>query len=217
MRLRVLLLCGALAIAATGCALQSVIRGDGHVVSESRSVSGFHALSLSGTGLLRLRQTGTESLMLEAESNILPNIETRSDDGRLILGPKPGTRLESTLPIVYMLTVKSVDGLTVSGSGSTDAIDLDNDTLEVILSGSGIVTTAGTVRRQDIKVSGSASYRAEALRSQDVAITVSGAGGGVVHAVRTLDAQVSGSGSVEYVGAPLLTKQISGSSSIRQR
>src|SRR5207249_3387937 len=80
MRIRVLLLSSALAIAATGCALQSVIRGDGHVVSESRSVSGFHAVSLSHTGLLRLRQTGTESLTLEAESNILPNIETRSDD-----------------------------------------------------------------------------------------------------------------------------------------
>ena len=217
MTLRLLLSCTALGIIASGCALETVIRGNGHVVSESRSVTGFHAVSLSGTGLLRLRQTGTESLILEAESNILPNIETRSDDGRLNLRPNPGTRLESTLPIVYTLTVKSVDGLTVSGSGSTDAIDLDNDTLEVILSGSGSVTTAGTVGRQDIKLSGSASYRADSLRSQDVAITVSGAGGAVVHAVRTLDAQVSGSGSVEYVGAPLLTKQISGSGSIRQR
>jgi Putative auto-transporter adhesin, head GIN domain len=217
MRLRVLLVCAALGIAASGCALEGVIRGNGQVVSESRSVGGFHALSLSGTGLLRLRQTGTESLTLEAESNLLPSIETHNDDGRLIMAPAPGTRLEPTVPIVYTLTVKNVDGLTISGAVSTDAIELAGDHLEIILSGSANATATGSVGHQDIKVSGSASYRADELVSQDIAITVSGAGHAVVHAQRSLDAQVSGSGSVEYVGAPLVTKQISGSGSIRQR
>jgi hypothetical protein len=73
------------------------------------------------------------------------------------------------------------------------------------------------LEKAGIHVSGSGSYRAEGLRSQDVAITVSGAGGAVVHAERTLDAHISGSGSVEYIGNPLLTKQLSGSGSIRQR
>jgi hypothetical protein len=217
MRLGALLLCGALGIVATGCRLEPVVRGNGLVVSEARSVSAFHAVSISGTGQLRLRQTGTESLNLEAESNILPQLQTRSEAGRLILGPERGAYLQSTLPITYTLTVKSLDELTISGSGTTDATDLTGDQLEVTLSGSSSVTAAGTVRRQDIQVSGSASYRAEGLRSQDVNVSVSGAGGALVHAERTLDAHVSGSGSVECVGNPLLTKQLSGSGTIRQR
>jgi Putative auto-transporter adhesin, head GIN domain len=217
MKLGAWLVGAALGIATTGCGLEPVIHGDGRLVSEARSVSAFHAVTISGSGQLRIHQTGTESLTLEAESNILPKLETRSQAGRLILGPAPGTRLESALPITYTLAVKSLDGLMMSGSGSSEATDLNSEQLEVILSGSGSVTAAGAVRRQNIQVSGSGSYHAGGLRSEDVTITVSGAGGAVVHAERTLEAYVSGSGWVEYIGDPLLTKQISGSGSLRQR
>jgi len=122
--LSVLLLGAALGIGATGCSLEPVIRGNGLVASEARSVSAFHAVTISGTGHLHPGQIGTESLTVEAESNILRKLETRSEAGRVVLGQERGTRIEPTLPIVYKLTVKDLDGLTISGSGSADATDV---------------------------------------------------------------------------------------------
>jgi hypothetical protein len=172
---------------------------------------------IEGSGRLQIHQTGTESLSVEAESNLLPRLQARVDGGRLMLRPEPGARLAPTQPIIYILTVKNLDTFTISGEGSVDAADLAGERLDVNLSGAGSMKASGSVGRQDVRVSGSASYHTDALRSQDVTISVSGTGGAIVHAEGTLEASISGSGSVVYVGNPAVTKQIAGSGSIRQQ
>jgi hypothetical protein len=65
------------------------IEGSGNVESESRDVSGFDEVDLRGVGNLSIRQTGSESLSVEAEDNVLPKITTEVVNGRLILSPSP--------------------------------------------------------------------------------------------------------------------------------
>lgn len=54
----------------------TVINGSGNSATERREVSDFDSVSLAGDGALVLTQDGTESLVVEADDNILPVIAT---------------------------------------------------------------------------------------------------------------------------------------------
>ncbi len=105
------------------------------VTSESRDVSGFDEVELIGIGNLSIQQTGSESLTVEAEEDVLPEIRTEVADNRLIIGPEPGTTLNTTGPINYTLTVKDLNALKLSGAGSIDAQDISTDNLAVTMRG----------------------------------------------------------------------------------
>jgi hypothetical protein len=107
----------------------------GNVTSESRNVSGFDEVELNGVGNLSIQQTGSESLTVEAEEDVLPKIRTEVENGRLILGPRPGASINTTGPINYKLTVKDLNALEVSGSGDVEAEDIETDELDVTISG----------------------------------------------------------------------------------
>ena len=195
----------------------STIRGSGTVTSESRMVHGFTEVVLSGSGHLVIEQTGTESLTITAEDNILPVLTSEVTGGRLDLGTKPNTAIFTTKPIEYRLTVKDLAGLTVSGSGTAELAQLRSTDLAVTLSGSGTIILGGRVQTQNVTVSGSGSYQADKLVSQAATVNVSGSGAVDVSVSQTLHATVSGSGSIVYSGNPQVEQHISGSGHISKR
>jgi putative autotransporter adhesin-like protein len=194
------------------------IAGSGKIVTEPRTVSGFSAVSLSGSGRVIVEQTGTESLTVTTDDNLLPYIRTEVHGNTLELGTKdPMTNLNPTEDIVFTLTVKKLDDMRISGSGEADVKGLTENQLQVRISGSGDMTGQGTVDDLDLRISGSGSYSGEDLKSKRATVGVSGSGSVIVSASETLDASVSGSGSVEYVGDPRITQNVSGSGSVHRR
>ncbi len=181
-----------------------------NVLEESRDVSGFDEVELGGAGNLIIEQTGSESLTVEAEEDVLPKLTTEVVNDRLIIGPKPGTTVQTTKPINYKLTVEALDALDVSGSGDVEAEGIKTDRLTVTIGGAENVTVGGEADEQEIDISGSGVYRAEDLESKEAKIGVSGAGSAIVNASEKLDANVSGVGSVEYVGDPTVEQDVSG-------
>ncbi len=188
----------------------------GNVTSETRDVSGFDEVELRGIGNLSIRQTGSESLSVEAEEDVLPKIRTEVVNNRLIIGPEPNTSIQTTEPINYELTVKDFHALEASGSGGINAQGIDTDKLRISISGSGALETSGRADSQKVGISGSGAYRAEDLRSKEAKITVSGSGSAIVNVSEALDAKVSGSGSVEYIGNPTVEKDVSGAGSVSE-
>jgi hypothetical protein len=181
-----------------------------NVTSESRNVSGFEEVELQGVGNLSIQQTGSESLTVEAEEDLLPKVRTEVVDNRLIIGPKPNTSVLTTEPINYRLTVKDLGALEVSGSGSVDAEGISTDELAVTITGAGDVKINGKANSQQVAILGSGDYRAEDLESKEVKVDVGGAGSAIVNVSDELNAEVSGSGSVEYKGDPTVNKYVSG-------
>lgn len=184
---------------------------------ESRDVSGFTGVELTSVGDLRIEQTGTESLTIEAAPDVLPQLTSEVAGGVLRLGVVPGASIETDVPIVYRLTVATLDSLTVSGAGDATAPDLRADRLTVEISGAGDVTLGGTVDTQVVTINGAGDYDAEDLQSTTAEITVDGAGDAVVRVSDRLDATVDGVGSVEYIGDPQVTEDVSGVGSVEQR
>jgi putative autotransporter adhesin-like protein len=181
-----------------------------NVVEESRDVRGFGEVELRGVGNLSIEQTGSEALTVEAEEDVLPKLTTQVVNNRLVIGPEPGTTVQTTEPINYTLTVEALDALEVSGSGNVEAEGINTDRLAVTIGGAGNVKAGGEADKQEIDISGSGAYRAENLESKEAKIGVAGAGSAIVNVSEGLDADVSGAGSVEYVGDPTVEQDVSG-------
>ena len=187
------------------------------VRSEPRDVSGFDEVELRGVGNLSIEQTGSESLSVEAEEDVLPKIRTEVENSRLTIGPEPNSTINTTKPINYRLTVKDLNALEVSGSGDVEAEGIDTDELAVHISGSGEVEISGSADSQEVDLSGSSDYKAEDLESREATIDVRGSGSATVNVSDELDAEVSGSGSVEYVGDPTINQDVSGAGEVRKQ
>ena len=153
----------ALALLAVGSVVTacSATAGSGQLATQSRQVSGFTSVELTGVGELSIDQTGTESLTVSAEDNLLPLLTSRVEADTLILGKKPNTRIVTSKPITYTLTMKDITGLAVSGSGTINAPKLTTAALRIEISGSGVITTAGNADDQSLEISGSGRYLAE--------------------------------------------------------
>jgi hypothetical protein len=189
----------------------SVTKGSGQLATASREVSGFTKVELSGTGELTIEKTGTESLSISADDNLLPRLTSEVSNNTLILGTKPNTTILPEQPITYSVTVKDLTGVAVSGSGNIRVPSLTTTALSISISGSGTITVNGTVNDQDLEISGSGRYEAAQLTSKTVKADISGSGTANVLATDALDVKISGSGTVTYTGNPKIEQEISGS------
>ena len=115
-------------LAAGGC---STTTGSGDLRTETRDVSGFTTVDLSGSGDVVIEQGDTDSLSITAEDNVLPELSSEVSNGTLVLGTKQGQNIHPTQDITYRVTLKELDGLRVSGSGSQTANGIDARELDM--------------------------------------------------------------------------------------
>jgi Putative auto-transporter adhesin, head GIN domain len=202
------------AVSTSSCLLG--VQGSGNVITESREVSGFEEIVLDGSGRVEVAVSGSESLTIEAEDNIMPLLETQVRDGRLVLG---NTRsISPTVDVVYTITAATLDGLDISGSGVVVATGVDGTDFNVDISGSGNVELEGTLSGLlSVSISGSGEFDGESLSSPEGRVDVSGSGNAVVNVTDSLAVSVSGSGDVSYIGQPTVDSAVSGSGNVSQR
>lgn len=191
------------------------VRGSGHVITESRDVSGFSEVAVLGSGNLVITVDGTESLTIEAEDNIMPLLTTEIRDGRLELGTSES--ISPTRQIEYTISAATLEGVSISGSGEITATGVDEETFTAQISGSGRVEPVGTAKELTIVISGSGEYEGAGLVARRGDVTVSGSGSALVNVIDELEVTVSGSGNVGYLGSPSLSSSISGSGEVSQR
>ena len=206
-----------LLVAGCGVTLPGTTTGSGAVRTETRTVSGFSAVELGGTGDVTIQQNGTESLTISAEENILPLLTSEVVDGTLKLGVKDGANLGATQPITYQITMKNLSALDLGGSGNQTATGVKTTSLRVRIAGSGAVTTSGTADAQEIQIAGSGTYRGLGLTSRTASVDSAGSGSVELAVSDTLDVKILGSGTVTYAGSPRVTQSIMGSGTLRKQ
>jgi hypothetical protein len=228
-----------LAAAACQAGPLTVVTGSGTLRSEARPVAAIDEVELAGVGALTITQGPQESLTVEAEDNLLPEIRSEVRGRRLVLGPAGGktVSLRPTRPIRYTVTVRDLTALKLSGAGKVEVAGLTTARLDVRLSGAGTIslnglaadqltvalagfgdaTASGTVGRQEVTLSSAGSYRAERLASREARVTASGAGDATVRVSDVLSVKVSGPSTVEYIGDPAVDQQTTGTGHVKQR
>ena len=152
-RLAVLALAAALSATVAACDTESPTKpdtpddndviGNGQLVQASRPVSGISGVNHAADGSLRIILGSTESLTIEAESNLLPYLETFVEGGILQTRVNTDVHLRETRPIRYVLTVTGLDSITLSGLGDVSMADLRTDQLALTMAGVGKIVVSG--------------------------------------------------------------------------
>ena len=122
MNAKILKIIGLLAIGlllTTACGLRT-IQGSGDVVTESRDVSGFNSVSLSGIGRAIITQGDEESLTIEADDNLMEYITSEVRDGTLELGFTDNVRFDPIPSIVFRVNVNDLKALESVGVGALE-------------------------------------------------------------------------------------------------
>ena len=216
----------------TGCGDTGAFADPGPTRTEQRPVDGVHAVDLRTSGDLTITTGATPKLTITAGRTTLRYLTSTLQDGTVVLDSRSGHNASGD--IHYELTLPTLDGVVIAGSGSAHgtvvadgsftvavsgsgsaALDgLAATAVTVQLSGSGDIHLAGTTDAQSVELDGSGTYLGTELTSQTSDVHIDGSGNAHVNAINQLDAQISGSGNISYTGTPALTTQISGNGTI---
>lgn len=209
------------------------IKGDGNVVKEERSVKSFDAIDISGAFDVYLTQGGSESLVVEADENLMEIIVTEVVNGTLKIYNKKGIRKAEELNIY--LTFKDLESMEISGaveirgenrfdldelqiegSGASEIeLSLKAELLEADFSGASEMDLSGYCKEMKLDVSGASELNAVDLEVEVLRMDVSGASEARVFVTQELHIDASGASSVRYKGSPKVYKHSSGASSVK--
>lgn len=213
------------------------VRGSEEVVMEEIDVGNFNSVELTGVGRLTIEIGEEETLVIEAEDNLIEYIETNVHGDTLQIGIRERININPTEPISYSLTVVSLESIIISGAGNVSApdleaerfsveisgaggVDIDNltaDRLDVHISGLGSLNIGGGyVNQQNVHISGSGNHEARNMESTEASIDLSGLGNATVWATEYLKVDISGAGSVKYAGSPRVDSDVSGLGSLKK-
>ncbi len=189
--------------------------GSGTAAEDTRSVSEFDEVVVSGAVQLELSLGKKPALKLSGDDNLLPLIETKVEGSKLTISSKKS--LSPKLPLRIELSAKNVKRVALNGAGKITVEGVDNDALAVELSGAGDVLLKGKTKQLKLSFSGAGKADAKGLAADSVSVSISGAGSVEVGEPKDLDVKISGAGKVRYGGSPKITQKISGTGKLVKR
>jgi hypothetical protein len=215
------------------------VPGSEVIKKETREVKNFDQISVRFPAEVIIQQGDKESLSIETDDNLLPQLSTKVSSGTLVIENTERNRTRRVRPsdsVKIVITVTSLkeiefstagtltvnglqaDELSIDISGAAEAklVELQVQQLDISLSGTGSITASGTVDEVEIHISGLGEFAGKDLASQNADIEISGAGSATLRVEKELAVVVSGAGSVNYYGNPSVTKQISGAGTVKQ-
>ncbi|MBC3540735.1 head GIN domain-containing protein [Rufibacter sediminis] len=200
------------------------VQGNGIIKTEARSVSAFKGLRVSGGFEVVLTQGATPSLKLEAEENILPLIESRVENGILVVKTKNNSiknakRLKAYVTVRDLQTLELAGGIKLTSTnaitGSTLKLDFAggiNATmvvqvkqLEAELAGGTKVTLSGSAPKVRLDLAGATNLKALDLKTDYLSIDAAGASNAEVNVAKELNVDAAGIVNIGYKGSPKIS------------
>ena len=215
------------------------VPGSGVIKTETRELPELTSVFVEYPANVTILQGDDQSLKITADDNLLSQMRTEVQDGRLTIENSErnwNQRVRPSEPMQIVITVReldevafssagklNIDGMesdaltvTVSGAGDVNLTGVKVGQLKCTLSGAGNIKAEGSADEMNIRISGFGSFNGGELESQDAQIYISGAGSATLRAEQSLDANISGAGSIEYYGNPQVSKTISGAGSVKK-
>lgn len=210
-------------LTATAQQKPEVTRGNGNTVKENRETGNFDKIIVSGPFDVRLVTGKAGSLSVEADSNIVPLVETQVSNGTLTIAPAKGKlfKASSGNKVIVKVPVAQLHAITLNGSGTVKArkkltedvtvtldgsgnieLEVENANAEANITGSGNIEIKGKADNFTCFISGSGKVIAEELNAGKVNVTLTGSGNARVYTAKAITGRITGSGSVAYSGNP---------------
>jgi hypothetical protein len=185
----------------TGCG-SSQVTGNGKTATKMRVVQRFDEIAISGAYKVEVTQGNSESIKITTDSNIIPLVITKVEDGKLSIHNKKGVSFSLTRPVLIQIVIRKLKQINVSGSNELIVANLNLGSLAVNTNGSVQAALSGRAGKLSMQISGSGSVNAGQLVAKVVKVRMMGSGEIVVNATHVLDTKITGSGTVKYSGNP---------------
>jgi hypothetical protein len=212
------------------------VQGSGKIVKQNREIGHFNALTVGVGGDVEIRLGNTESITVETDDNIQPLITTVVENGTLRIRPAKNNLRLDTRTMKIIVQARTLDKLSIGGSGNVTAdklrgenltIDvggsgsisvgqMEAESVAIALGGSGSLKAAGNTERLQVSIGGSGRVQTGQLQARDATVSIGGSGQATVWAKKTLNLSVAGSGDIHYYGDPQISKSIMGSGTIKR-
>lgn len=213
------------------------IHGDGNVVEQSRSVSGFRSIDVGGAVKVYVKQDSVFSVRVRIDNNLQEYIDVYREGEVLHIHQRNNTSLDATESIKVYVSAPSFEdfdasgacdiisegrissdkriGVDVSGASNVD-MDIKAPKTEVDATGAATIKLKGETKDLSVDGSGSTNIRAFDLLTENTDVHLSGAGDAQVFASVKLFANISGAASVHYKGSASVSSDISGAGSVKK-
>lgn len=214
---------------------KKTIGGKGRVIFQERNIKGFKAVSIKGAYDVYLKKGNSESVIIEADSNLMSIIETDLYDSILsIFNTKNIIRskelkLYITCPKLNSISFSGATELAcdsgmefkdlninISGAGRID-MDMTLNYLNTIISGGAELNFRGKANTLDITITGAGNLNAPKFETQNCKIDISGFGRAKINVIKKLEVNISGAGKVDYSGNPEVKQSITGAGKVRKK
>ncbi len=200
---------------------------------ETRQVSGFNSVASAGPFNVHIKIDGNESVKVDADADIINDIETVVEDNVLKIKFKDREyRHHNIHKAEVYVEAKSLNSLLNAGSGSIKVdgtISTDNfktilsgsgnisavvksEHLNAVISGSGSINLSGSTDDDaHLVVTGSGEIDGKHLKAQSVVGVITGSGNIYIEAEKSIRGSITGSGSIIYSGNANVTSHTTGS------
>lgn len=202
-------------LAVYGCDWQG-IRGNGHIVTDQRTLEDFSEIHANGGAFKIEWRSGSPSVSITTDENLLAHIETRKIDNHLELRTRE--RVRPTHGIKVLVSSSTRSGARLSGASDLNVPALAGPKFAVESRGAADVTLDGAVDELLADMTGASDLKAKTLQARTVQISTTGAADAQLNVAETLRVSITGAGDVTYFGNPkTVEKHVTGAGSIRHK
>ena len=195
--------------------LGPAIKGSGKITTETRSLSDFERLSLSGSPDVNVTVGEAFKLTVATDDNLQKHLTTKVSGDTLEIHFDESNVNETSANIT--LEVPKFTSVIVTGSGDVVITGLKNSSFNAIVTGSGSVkASSGRVDNLEASVTGSGEINLSSLESKSAKASITGSGDIELNVTSSLDAHITGSGSIGYKGSPLVKEDVTGSGEVKK-
>jgi hypothetical protein len=190
------------------------VSGSGEIITETRNVANFYNVSVSSSTNVSITRGDNFEVKVKAYENIVPYLETKIQDGTLLIAFKDNSNIRNDNSEVF-ITMPSLNSVATSGSGnitSTGAF-LGSGNFKASTSGSGNISIdGGSADNLQVNIYGSGGVKSFGFVAQQTVVNSEGSGNAEITVMQNLNATISGSGNVYYKGNPAtINSKITGS------
>ena len=198
------------------------VKGNGKIVTETRTTSEYGEISVGGSFDVVLVKGKEGSIKIEGEENIIPYIEVEVSNGNLQIKYKKNTNINTTKKLTITVPITNIDKISLGGSGNISNVgviktndftaslggsgniklQIETNEMSVSIGGSGNIEISGKTTEFNCSVAGSGNVSAFSLNSDNTNATIAGSGSVKTTVNKKIKAKVVGSGNIYYKGNP---------------
>ena len=198
------------------------VKGNGKIVTKTRTVSDFDGIAAGGSFDVILVKGKEGKITIKGEENIMPYIVSEVKGGTLKIKYKKNTNVRLTRRMTITVPFRDIDHISLGGSGNvkTETIikgdevsfslggsgniiaKVEADKTRSSIGGSGDIRLIGKTNYFKCSIAGSGSIKGYDLETNELKASIAGSGSIKATVNKKIKATVVGSGSIYYKGNP---------------